>query len=197
MRKRLSTQLDRIKAAAGGSRREIPDDFKYDKKKIKHIKHVLHNTTIALGTLVSALNEISRIKGPDISPDGLLGGLGYIMPIKDIKEKLNTSIRDLGDIADSLADELTNPKWDIKEDSDVKELIKEKEKVEEQAEESTGETPAEDKPEAEAEPETEPDKAPEASISPDDVVTSMIDVVASDKLANAVKEFLVKYFSQK
>lgn len=195
MRKRLSTQLDRIKAAAGGSRREIPDDFKYDKKKIKHIKHVLHNTTIALGTLVSALNEISRIKGPDISPDGLLGGLGYIMPIKDIKEKLNTSIRDLGDIADSLADELTNPKWDIKEDSDVKELIKEKEKVEEQAEESTGETPAES--EAEAEPETEPEKAPEASISPDDVVTSTIDVVASNKLADAVKESLVRYFSNK
>jgi hypothetical protein len=187
--------LDRIKAAAGGSRREIPDDFKYDKKKIKHIKHVLHNTTIALGTLVSALNEISRIKGPDISPDGLLGGLGYIMPIKDIKEKLNTSIRDLGDIADSLADELTNPKWDIKEDSDVKELIKEKEKVEEQAEESTGETPAES--EAEAEPETEPEKAPEASISPDDVVTSTIDVVASDKLANAVKESLIQYFGHK
>ena len=195
MRKRLSTQLDRIKAAAGGSRREIPDDFKYDKKKIKHIKHVLHNTTIALGTLVSALNEISRIKGPDISPDGLLGGLGYIMPIKDIKEKLNTSIRDLGDIADSLADELTNPKWDIKEDSDVKELIKEKEKVEEQAEESTGETPAES--ETEAEPETEPEKAPEASISPDDVVTSTIDVVASNKLADAVKESLVRYFSNK
>ena len=86
MRTRLTQRI-----ASGSVRREIPEDFKYNKKKLKHLKHILHNVNIALGTLVSALNEFSRVKGPDISPDGLIGGLGYVLPVKDIKESLKTA----------------------------------------------------------------------------------------------------------
>jgi hypothetical protein len=121
--------------AAGNLRREISDDFKYDKKKLKHLKHILHNINVSLGTLISALNEFSKIKGPDVSPDGMLGGLGYIMPVREMKEFLNNSVKSLSDVADSLADELTNPAWKAEDDKDVKELIKEKEKVEEKVEE--------------------------------------------------------------
>jgi len=149
MRKRLTDRLERTAAANGGLRRQIPDDFKYNAKKLKHLKHVLHNISISIGTLSSALNEFTRVKGPEISPDGHLGGYGYILPIKDIKQDLYQMIQKLSDIADSVADELTNPKWEAKDDKEVKELIKEKEKVEEEIEE----------------------KAPEDEVSPDDVKT--------------------------
>ena len=82
MRNRLTER--QAKQAAAGLRREISEDFKYDKKKIKHLQKILHNVNISLGTLSSALNEFSRIKGHTFSPDGLLGGLGYIMPIKSV-----------------------------------------------------------------------------------------------------------------
>lgn len=122
------------KKAAGVTRRSIPDDFSYNPKKVKHLKRVLHNVSVALGTLTSALNEFSRMKGPEVSPDGMLGGVGYIIPIREIKQTLNATVHGLSNIADCIADELTNPKWQVKEDKDVQELIKEKEDVVEKAE---------------------------------------------------------------
>jgi hypothetical protein len=161
MRDRLTGQFDRIKNAAGaGTHRQISEDFKYNKAKIKHLKHILHNVTVALGTLTSAHNEFSKVKGPDISPDGLLGGLGYIIPIKDIKESLITAIKNVGDVADCIADELTNPKWEVQDDKDVKKLIKEKKEVEEQVDEEMSEGG---------------ESAEEEEIKPDDVITSESD----------------------
>ena len=87
------------------------------------MKKVLHNVSIALGTLTSSLNEFSRVKGPDISPDGRLGGVGYIMALTDIKQTINSAVHNLGNIADCIADELTNPRWGASEDKEVKELI--------------------------------------------------------------------------
>jgi hypothetical protein len=182
-RKRLSVRF------AASLRREITDDFKYDKKKLKHLKHVLHNVNIAVGTLISALNEFSRVKGPDISPDGLLGGLGYIMPIKTVKEALNTSIHNLSDISDSIADELTNPHWDARDDKEVKELIKEKEEVEEKAEEVVEEKPGEENPETEIKP--------EEVVTSKDVLEKETEKTASVNkiLEPAVKEALVRFSS--
>jgi len=121
-----------MKSAASSSRREIPDDFKYNTKKLKHLKAILHNISVALGTLSSALNEFSKMKGPEISPDGLLGGVGYIIPLKEIKQTINTTVHSLSEIADCLADELTNPKWQATDDKEVKKLIEEKDEVQEQ-----------------------------------------------------------------
>lgn len=137
MRSRLSKKFDKIATAASNSngiRRQITDDFQYDKKKVKHIQFVLHNVNVSLGALVSALSRFSKIKGPSISPDGLLGGLGYIMSIKDIKQAVNQIVRDLSDIQDTLADELTNPRWNVSTSPETKKLLKEKEEVEEKVE---------------------------------------------------------------
>jgi len=148
MRKRLTQRLAEFfpyeKKAKGELKREITDDFKYNPKKLKHLKHILHSVNVSLGTLISALNEFSRIKGPDISPDGMIGGRGYIMTIRDIKEGLNTSVKTLTDVADSIADELTNPKWEAQNDKEVKELIEEKEKNEDKVEEVEEEIQPED-----------------------------------------------------
>lgn len=192
---------------AASQRREIPEDYKYNKKKLKHLKHILHNVNVALGTLVSAHNEFSRVKGPDLSPDGLLGGIGYVLPIKDIKASLNESIKSLSEMADSLADELTNPHWSAEDDSEVKKLIKEKENVEEKAEEVQDEdnAPEDDEPEeepSEDEPVEEKNKVPteppkDNSVTPEDVVTSkeFQKTASNDAFAKLVKESLVRFSS--
>jgi hypothetical protein len=183
MRKRLSNRLDRILTAAGsnGIRRQINEDFQYDKKKIKHIQFVLHNVNVSLGALVSALSRFSKIRGPAISPDGLLGGLGYIMPIKDIKQSLNQIVRELSDIQDTLADELTNPRWNGASDSETKKLLKEKEEVEEKVEEMD-----------------------DAELNPEDVLTSSEIKVAGDLskkaeeyFSNAVRRELIRFGMEK
>lgn len=195
MRKRLTERQAR--QAAAGLRREISEDFKYDKKKIKHLQKILHNVNISLGTLGSALHEFSRIKGPTISPDGLLGGLGYIMPIKSVKEVITTSVHNLSEVADSLADELTNPHWHSEDDKETKELIKEKEKVEEETQKVL------DAPEGDLDNGPEPTEEPaEEGIQPEDIVTSQelvaeeariaskkTDKVLSDKVRQALLRF--------
>lgn len=192
MRQRLTDHMAN-KQAAAGLRREISDDFKYDKKKLKHLHRILHNVNIAVGTLGSALGEFSRVKGPTISPDGLLGGLGYIMPIKNVKEVITNSVHSLSEVADSIADELSNPHWDAVEDKETKEVLKEKEKVEEETQDVL-ETP----PDAEM-PSEEPEAETEDNVTPEDVVTSKDVRVASinpDKiLPDAVREALVRFSS--
>jgi hypothetical protein len=128
-RKRLTENRLRMATSTSNSRREIPEDYEYNPKKIKHLKHILHNVSVAVGTLTSAFNEFSRFKGPDISPDGRLGGSGYVLPLKDIKQSIQNSVYGLSDVADCLADELTNPRWGVKDDKEVKQLLKEKDDV--------------------------------------------------------------------
>ena len=184
MRERLTEQLDRIKtAASSGVHRQISDDFKYNKAKIKHLKRILHNVTVAMGTLTSAHNEFAKIKGPDISPDGLLGGLGYILPIKDIKDALLNALKNVSDVADCIADELTNPKWGAQDDKDVKKLIKEKKEVVEDVENISEEGPE-----------------VEEEIAPEDVVTSeqeldlsFLDPKKEATFEKAVKASLIRF----
>lgn len=207
MRERFTDHPERFKTAAG-VRREIPDDFKYNPKKLKHLKKILHNVTISLGTLTSSINEFAKLKGPEVSPDGLLGGVGYIMPLKEIKETFNTTVRGLSDIADSLADELTNPRWEVKEDKEVKKLIKEKEEAIKEIEEAeedinpdelvTVEDIKEDVEDKETEPEKEsppdPDPDPDNKEQIESKELRNASVTGEDKLASAVRESLKKFY---
>jgi hypothetical protein len=115
-----------------GIHREL-DGFDYDKSKAKILKDGLHNMNVALGTLLSAQKDLSILRGSDITPDGKIGGRGFIMEFREIKSTLNRTIEDLSNVTDSIADELKNPKWGLKEKE--KEVVeKEKELVEEKKE---------------------------------------------------------------
>jgi len=222
MRKRLSDLQGRqAKQAAAGLRREITNDFKYDKKKIKHLQKILHNVNVALGTLGSAMGEFSRVKGPAISPDGLIGGLGFIMPIKNVKEVLTTSIHTLSEVADSLADELSNPHWQAKDDKETKKVIKEKEEVEEEtqkalepnvpdeaesedSEESESEDEENEDKEDEEKPEENPEEKPqpqsennpnEGALNPEDLVNKSAGINPTKVLSSAVRKALVRFSS--
>lgn len=152
MRDRLT---ERIKIAAetkkkkdnGNAVREL-DGFKYQKAKAKVLKDVLHNINVSLGTLLAATKQLAMLRGSDVTPDGRIGGRGFIMEFKDIKSIINNAVKDLSDVTDSIADELTNPKWGLKE-KEVKKVEKEQESVEEKTEEIIDEnkkdTPDEEK----------------------------------------------------
>lgn len=149
-------------------------DFEYDKSKAKVLKKALHNINVSLGTLLAAMKELAMIKGSEVTPDGKLGGKGFIMPFKEMKATLNSSISELSDITDTIADELTNPKWGLSK-NEVSVIKKEKEKSEETAEEA--EEVSEEPPKEEAAPEEEgaaeeESQEEEASISPMDVSDS-------------------------
>lgn len=153
MRNRLTTRLASggapvVKTAASkdsdkkrsgnGEAARNTEGFEYDKAKAKYLKKALHNINVSLGTLLAAMKELALLRGSEISPDGMLGGRGFIMPFKEMKKVLNESISDLSDITDTLADELTNPKWGLSK-AERKKVKEEKEEIKEETEEVTEE----------------------------------------------------------
>ena len=202
MRKRLTDPEQYKKATSNASRREIPGDYKYKPAKVKHLKKILHNVSVALGTLTSSLNEFSRVKGPDLSPDGRLGGAGYIMALTDIKQTINSTVHNLSNVADCIADELTNPRWNTSDDKEVKELIKEKDDAVEKVDEISDdinpddlvtvedeEKPEEEKPVDQSESEIQTGPVLETAPIQEKVMKE-----AHAILASAIKKNLVNYF---
>jgi hypothetical protein len=148
------------------------DGFDYDPSKATVLKKALHNINVSLGTLISAMKELSILRGSEITPDGMLGGRGFIMPFREIKMKINAAITDLSDVTDTVADELTNPKWGLS-DLDRKKVKQETENIDEKVEEveevAPGDTAA---PDVEGVPSETVDKPPLEEINPEDVKDS-------------------------
>lgn len=110
------------------------DGFEYDQSKAVVLKKALHSINVSLGTLLVSMKDLAMLRGSQVTPDGLLGGRGFIMPFKDIKVKIISAINDLSDITDTIADELTNPGWGLSTE-EKKKVRKEKQEIEEQVEE--------------------------------------------------------------
>jgi hypothetical protein len=122
------------------------------------------------------------------------------MPFKELKSKLGTAITDLSDITDTLADELTNPNWDLS-DSEKKKVKKENEiideKVEEVEEVVPGDTPTENE---DLPPEV--DRPDLDEVNPKDVVDSfevealrrygdLIEGNSKDKVASVLSKHIM------
>lgn len=110
------------------------DGFEYNKSHAKTLQKVLHNLNVALGTELAAMKDLAMLRGSDVTPDGKLGGRGFVMEFREMKSLLNESISNLSDITDSIGDELTNPKWGLSK-TQVKKIEKEKDKVQDEVEE--------------------------------------------------------------
>jgi hypothetical protein len=154
---------------SGDVRRNL-DGFEYDPSKASVLKKALHNTNVSLGTLLAAMKDLALLRGSEITPDGMLGGRGFIMPFKEMKGKINSAINDLSDITDTIADELTNPKWGLSPE-EKKKVKREKKEIEEQVEEIeeiVPEKPGEE-PMPKEEPVVEPKPEPESEISPEEI----------------------------
>jgi len=167
-----STAAEKKKDTHKGELRRNLDGFEYDPSKAAILKRALHNMNVSLGTMISAMKDLSILRGSEITPDGMLGGRGFIMNFRDIKAKINAAITDLSDVTDTIADELTNPKWGLST-SERKKVKKDNEELEEKAEEIEEVVPEEkekkDKQNEDAPPEVQEDAE---EINPEDVKDS-------------------------
>jgi hypothetical protein len=92
-------------------KRKIPTGHKYDSKALKPLVRTLFSSSIALGHSVRAYREFTRIKSSSISPDGLIGGNGYVLSIKDVRSMLQQSSELLSSLIDTIHDEISAPHW--------------------------------------------------------------------------------------
>lgn len=95
----------------GPSQRDIGEDFKFRPKFLKPLSLTLRATLMAMGHALSAQNTFAKVKSADISPDGSLGGKGYIQKIPDMRRAYMNVVEALSALSDTLYDELKAPHW--------------------------------------------------------------------------------------
>lgn len=95
----------------GPSQREIEEDFAFKSRHLKPLAVTLRAALMAMGHSITAYNAFTRIKSADISPDGNLGGKGYIQKIADMRRQFMNVVEALSSLSDTLYDELNAPHW--------------------------------------------------------------------------------------
>jgi hypothetical protein len=96
---------------SGPQERKITPDFAFDPRNTKPLAKVLRSTNAALGHSMSAYSVFTKIKSADVSPDGSLGGKGYIQKIAEMRRAYMNVVEALSALSDTLYDEIRAPHW--------------------------------------------------------------------------------------
>ncbi len=96
---------------ANPSKREIDPGYQFEGGNLKPLIRCLRSTAMALGHALSAHNDFSKLKSRLISPDGNLGGRGYIQKIPDMRKLYMNCTEALSSLMDTLHDEVYAPHW--------------------------------------------------------------------------------------
>lgn len=95
----------------GANERSIDPDYKFEAKHLEPVAKALRATLMALGHAQSAYTTFNKVKSQRISPDGNLGGKGYILTIKDIRKLYTNILEALSAISDCFYDEMQAVHW--------------------------------------------------------------------------------------
>jgi hypothetical protein len=133
------------------SERNINRDFNYSPKNLKPLAKVLRASLAALGHSLSAYNTFAKIKSAKVSPDGSLGGKGYIAKIQDMRKQYMNIVEALSALTDTLYDETNAPHWaavsrqeNPEDRQEVMELIQDAEQIRDNPQEWAEEEMAEE-----------------------------------------------------
>ncbi len=96
---------------AAPNQRKIPANHAFDPKALKPLVKMLWATSVALGHTLTAHRQFSRLKSVAFSPDGMVGGRGYVMGVKDVRAKLYEASEHLSTICDAIYDEINGEHW--------------------------------------------------------------------------------------
>ena len=119
----------------GASERRIPADFVFKKNAQKALAKTMRSSLSAMGHALSAYHTFTKIKSADVSPDGALGGRGYIQKVAHMRRAYMNVAEALSALSDTIYDEINAPHWnDAGTPKEVKEIIEEAEEIREDPE---------------------------------------------------------------
>jgi hypothetical protein len=96
---------------SGPHERHLSPDFAFDPRNTKPLARVLRSTNAAMGHAMAAYEVFAKLKSADISPDGALGGKGYIQKIAEMRRAYMNVVEALSALSDTLYDEIRAPHW--------------------------------------------------------------------------------------
>lgn len=119
----------------GASERRIPADFVFKKHAQKALAKTMRSSLSAMGHALSAYHTFTKIKSADVSPDGALGGRGYIQKVAHMRRAYMNVAEALSALSDTIYDEINAPHWnEAGTPKEVKEIMEEAEEIREDPE---------------------------------------------------------------
>jgi len=120
---RTSGEISFIKDT-GPIRRDIRvENFKWTTDNLKALAKILWASQRAHNYAVGAFKLFSKIPSANISPDGMLGGRGYIQTVKDMRASLAQATEALSAFTDTIDDEIRAPQWKEADNVESSEVI--------------------------------------------------------------------------
>ena len=120
-------------ANPGMSEREMDPQFDWNPQMAEDLALVLRSTVAAMGHAISAQNKFAKIKSRNVSPDGRLGGRGYIQRVADMRRQFFNIVEALSALQDTLYDEVHAPHWASisRDDEDTQEVLEQTDEIRE------------------------------------------------------------------
>ena len=109
----------------GPLRRDIrTKGFSWEPDTLRNLAKILWAAERAHSYGMSALRLFSKMNSSEFSPDGLLGGFGYIQKVPDMRASLSQSVEVFSGFLDTVHDEINAPHWsNAGEDAGVEEIV--------------------------------------------------------------------------
>lgn len=113
-----------FKRDTGPLRRDLRSPgYQWSSESLKNLAKILWNAQRAHNHTIAALRLFSKVPSSSLSPDGLLGGLGYIQSIKDMRSNLAATIESLSSFNDTIQDEISANHWKSSSDDEVSAIM--------------------------------------------------------------------------
>ncbi len=112
----------------GPMRRDLrTEGFKWDADVHRNLAKTLWAIDRAHSYGMAALRLFSKMSSSEFSPDGLLGGRGYIQKVKDLRSSLSQAVEVLSTFADTMHDEVNADHWRtaMEQDPTTKDIVSE------------------------------------------------------------------------
>ena len=99
------------KAQDAGEPVRLMNGFQAKKENLSKLVEIEAKLDLCLKFMSEAMSEFCALKSVDISPDGKLGGRGFVLEIPEIRARLYSSVDNISHIVDTLYDETSGIHW--------------------------------------------------------------------------------------
>lgn len=125
-----------FKKDTGPIRRDIRvTEFNWSPDALRDLAKILWATQRAHSYAMSSLRVFSKIPSSEFSPDGLLGGRGYIQSIKDMRAGLADAVEFLSSFTDTVHDEINASHWaQVEPEANISNIVSDAEETKENPE---------------------------------------------------------------
>lgn len=116
----------------GPLRRDIrAPGYEWSAESLKVLAKILWSAQRAHSFAMGAFRLFSKMPSSDFSPDGMLGGRGYIQNIKDMRANLSNSVEILSSFTDTVQDEISADHWNPsgEDETEINEIVEDVESM--------------------------------------------------------------------